>query len=327
MVGEHLPFQAGWELGDPTASFTVPAGKNPGKIVGMEFGTDGRLYTWYNDATYSVGTESKLDYYSAPAAYTLPPGRAAWQIMGIAFDSTNHPLVVYVDNTWSWGTVSNLSQAISGQPFTNAPSGWEGTISSVMITEITRNPNNGYIYTFYMHPIEGGSFTVSGNGQSRGVVSYVRHPNLDVAILKLDGAETVRPAIGLAYLGSLATGPGHEVWCGGFGMGSASESASAPIKFRTANARIDHFFDSNQMIDYVGTYDGTTLKYRTRAPGDSGSSCVMWAYGLAWVLSVHSRADGLPANHTFDVYSDGFRSWFRTQVPTSSTSSDIQFNF
>ena len=62
-------------------------------------------------------------------------------------------------------------------------------------------------------------------------------------------------------------------------------------------------------------------------PGDSGSSCVMWAYGLAWILSVHSRGDGLPAFHTYDVYSDGFRSWFRTQVPTSSTSADWQFAF
>jgi hypothetical protein len=99
------------------------------------------------------------------------------------------------------------------------------------------------------------------------------------------------------------------------------------MTFRAGTARIDHFFDNNQMIDFVRVCDGTTLKCQTRAPGDSGSACVVWAYGLPWVFSVHSRGDGLPALHTQDVYSDAFRTWFRNNVPTSNTSGDIPFGF
>lgn len=51
------------------SSYTMPPGRQPSDIVGMDFDPQGRLHTWYDDDTYSIGTAWDLDWYQEPRRY------------------------------------------------------------------------------------------------------------------------------------------------------------------------------------------------------------------------------------------------------------------
>jgi hypothetical protein len=51
------------------SAYALPPGKSASAIVGMDFDKNSRLYTWFDDGTYTVGTASDLDFHAGPRRY------------------------------------------------------------------------------------------------------------------------------------------------------------------------------------------------------------------------------------------------------------------
>jgi CubicO group peptidase (beta-lactamase class C family) len=71
--------------------------------VGMAISPEDKVYTWYVNGRYTVGTSRELDKFQPPQLFRLPPDYLPIDVRGIAITSGNRVIVWYHDGTWSEG--------------------------------------------------------------------------------------------------------------------------------------------------------------------------------------------------------------------------------
>ncbi|MEM8997763.1 MAG: serine hydrolase domain-containing protein [Acidobacteriota bacterium] len=69
---------------------------------------DDRVYTYYDNRQFSIGTTSDLDAHAPPANYTLPPGQSPQDIQAMAAATSGHVFTWYRDGRASIGTYDDL---------------------------------------------------------------------------------------------------------------------------------------------------------------------------------------------------------------------------
>jgi len=79
-------------------------------IIAMAIGPDDKVYTWYRNGTYSVGTSNDLDRYQKPLSSVIPGGYSVVDIRGIAISKSNKVYVWYANGTRSIGTPDKLDR-------------------------------------------------------------------------------------------------------------------------------------------------------------------------------------------------------------------------
>ncbi len=77
-------------------------------IAAMAIDKENRVYTWYSNGKYSIGTSSDLDFHQALRPYSLPPGRRFTDILDIAISKNNRVHVWYNDGAHSVGRSDDL---------------------------------------------------------------------------------------------------------------------------------------------------------------------------------------------------------------------------
>jgi CubicO group peptidase (beta-lactamase class C family) len=85
-------------------------------IVDVAISAEDRVYTWYQNGTYSIGSSSNLASRSAPKAFKLPPGKKPVDIRAIGI-TQNIPVVCFVwydDGSFSVGTPEALGSVQVG---------------------------------------------------------------------------------------------------------------------------------------------------------------------------------------------------------------------
>jgi len=122
-AGKYLASYGGTDCLDRDKAFyyTLPKGRYPSSIIGMDFNKDDKLYTWYSDGKYTVGIDSDLDYYQGAKSFSVASGKKIADVRGIGITSYNQVLVWYKDGTCSRGTASDFDKNKAPYKFTNAP--------------------------------------------------------------------------------------------------------------------------------------------------------------------------------------------------------------
>lgn len=106
----------------PHFKYELPQGLEPGYVVGIDIDDSGRLFAWYDDGTYSIGTERHFESEAAPAPYALPSGRQPSEIRAISLGDGGEAVAYYRDGTFSAGTPADLGATAASQPL-SLPSG------------------------------------------------------------------------------------------------------------------------------------------------------------------------------------------------------------
>lgn len=71
--------------------------------------TNGRVYTWYANGQYTVGSNQDLDLFQPPTNYILPPGKSPLDVVGVALASNDRAVAWFADQSFSDGTPSNIT--------------------------------------------------------------------------------------------------------------------------------------------------------------------------------------------------------------------------
>lgn len=120
-TGEVVAWQAGnvVSAGVPTnfAIYRAPERYEPGPsqsgldIIGTAVDASGRVLTWYDNMTYSIGDRRNLGSQMGWAPFSLPPGYTPSDVVGIAMSkTTNRVFVWYDDGRRSYGTAHDLDR-------------------------------------------------------------------------------------------------------------------------------------------------------------------------------------------------------------------------
>lgn len=123
-------------------------------IAAMAIGTDSRVYTWYTNKTYSIGSTDELDRHQAPKPFSLPLGRNPIDIVGVAISANNRVHAWYRDGAHSVGRANDLSSrapiALDSKGKivkTKLPSGAGGFKN---VTAIAIGKSSNRIYAWYI---------------------------------------------------------------------------------------------------------------------------------------------------------------------------------
>jgi CubicO group peptidase (beta-lactamase class C family) len=117
--------------------YELPPGKRPVDIRAISFANSGAVYTWYDDATYSIGhpthlgpngvVTTKVNGEVVPATVKQAKGRHMLAIVGIAMSKSDDVYVWYEDSYVSSGTAVDFSAHSKPVPFDSGAGGkpWE----------------------------------------------------------------------------------------------------------------------------------------------------------------------------------------------------------
>ena len=173
-----------------TYSYSLPPGKTPSNIVGIAIGWNGSkdvVWSWYDDYTVYAGSTSDLDSVSGPIGYSVLSGKSVDDIVGIAaipVGSGNRVYTWYDDGAElvvSQGTFFDLGKYSHGS-FTTAIQRSADEIVGIGIAK-----SNSRVYTWYKDGGESNNpllITIQSGGHSAPADAVIRHPDLDVAIIR-----------------------------------------------------------------------------------------------------------------------------------------------
>lgn len=98
---------------EDTVSLPAGSGLTVFNIVGMAIAkSSGRVYTWFDNGTVSVGTATDLDAHEAPKPYQLPPGIASYHVRGMAISQDDNVYGWYSNAKASCGSSTHLASRI-----------------------------------------------------------------------------------------------------------------------------------------------------------------------------------------------------------------------
>jgi CubicO group peptidase (beta-lactamase class C family) len=118
-------------------------------IIDIAIGPDDKVYAYYRDGTYSVGTSADLAQHAAPKPYTLPAGTRIIDLRGISMTGAGHVyswfdtddgLKVAIGSPGDLGAVQGLSQGAVKIPRPQ---------SAASIVGIGIAKSNGHVYVHY----------------------------------------------------------------------------------------------------------------------------------------------------------------------------------
>ena len=258
-----------------TYTYSLQADKTPNNIVGIAIDSSDLVWVWYDDYTLNVGSTGNLNGLAGPLTYSLPADKSPNDIVAMAI-APGDTRVVY-----AWFVNGNTLTVSSGNPldfyqnpasYTIAPGRSANEIVGIGIAK-----SNSRVYTWYN---DGGksnnppSITIQSGGQSATATEVIRHPDLDVAIVRsvtnfprpndIEGGFSWPAMFASAVPGLL---DGRSVDCYGYGR-NTFDGGTGTLR------RGDDLNVSNSQQGVFRTYPNPTDK-EVQWKGDSGSGCFL----------------------------------------------------
>lgn len=116
-------------------------------VVDVAISAEDRVYAWYRNGTFSIGSSSNLARHEAPSAFTLPSGKRLSDIRAIGITQNVPPVcfVWYDDRSFSVGTPEALGSVQIGEEKAVAlPPG--KTMNHVVGIDFAKSTNNVYVW-------------------------------------------------------------------------------------------------------------------------------------------------------------------------------------
>ena len=113
-------------------------------IVAMAISPDDKVYTWYTDSLYSIGTSFDLDKYQEPKPFKLPKNYVPTDIRAIAISRKNRVYVWYRNGRRSVGRPDHLSSRKQPDEKVVLPSG--KTMWNIVGIAIAKSNDRVYVW-------------------------------------------------------------------------------------------------------------------------------------------------------------------------------------
>ncbi|MEM9217280.1 MAG: serine hydrolase [Cyanobacteria bacterium P01_F01_bin.150] len=127
-------------------------------ILATAIAPDDRVYTWYEDGTYSIGTSADLTAHQDPQPFRVADGMKVTDIHAMAIaGSTSRVYTWYTNGAWSVGTSRDLDayetiEFENGKPTRTVrfPEGNDGDRKSMLdVIDVAIAKSNDHIYVWY----------------------------------------------------------------------------------------------------------------------------------------------------------------------------------
>ena len=99
----------------------LPPGKAMAAVIDIAFASNGHMFTFFDDGTYSEGTAEDTSAYAQPKPYAVATGHVASDAVGFAIDASDAVYAYYSDGTYSSGTAADVAATTDATAFALAP--------------------------------------------------------------------------------------------------------------------------------------------------------------------------------------------------------------
>jgi len=121
-----------------------PSSRFLADMVGIDIGSDDRVYYWDFKGNVSSGTSTSMQFYSAPSTFTLPPNKSFTDIVSTATSKAGWHYTWFEDGYMSVGSINDLDAYIAPKIY-SLPQG--KTPSDIVGVSILKS--NDFCYVWY----------------------------------------------------------------------------------------------------------------------------------------------------------------------------------